>query len=196
MTLFRAQVFLWTLRALFWCSRCSAMHATNVERNSWRLPPDDTVQVADQRSKSAEVSLISDCTCSSNSETGMATTQPVTGHDPTAVPPVLYSYNALPWVLEPTFLSLTSPEGSPLKFRLSPVSSNVPVRTSSVRFRCQCLTNRNVTGVRRRILWNKRKIRNTTTIFPLGKSQKWKRRQTLLWWRDFVTSQVVIYRRN
>ncbi|PSN56674.1 hypothetical protein C0J52_00051 [Blattella germanica] len=30
------------------------MHATTVERNSWRLPPDDTVQVADQRSKSAE----------------------------------------------------------------------------------------------------------------------------------------------
>jgi hypothetical protein len=40
------------------------MHATNVERNSWRLPPDDTVQVADQRSKSAEVRLdiiIRDC---------------------------------------------------------------------------------------------------------------------------------------
>jgi hypothetical protein len=35
------------------------MHATTVERNSWRLPPDDTVQVADQRSKSAEVRLIS-----------------------------------------------------------------------------------------------------------------------------------------
>jgi len=75
------------------------MHATNVERNSWRLPPDDTVQVADQRSKSAEVSLISDCTCSSNSdtvETGLPTPQPVARHDPTAVPPALLSYNALP----------------------------------------------------------------------------------------------------
>ncbi|XP_063236972.1 inactive dipeptidyl peptidase 10 [Bacillus rossius redtenbacheri] len=31
------------------------MHTNvNIERNSWRLPPDDTVQVADQRSKSAE----------------------------------------------------------------------------------------------------------------------------------------------
>jgi hypothetical protein len=38
-------------------SRWRAMHATTVERNSWRLPPDDTVQVADQRSKSAEVRL-------------------------------------------------------------------------------------------------------------------------------------------
>jgi hypothetical protein len=55
-----------TQGALFLCSRCSAMHATNVERNSWRLPPDDTVQVADQRSKSAEVRPISSCTCSSN----------------------------------------------------------------------------------------------------------------------------------
>jgi len=75
------------------------MHATNVERNSWRLPPDDTVQVADQRSKSAEVSFISGCTCSSKSDTvktGLPIPQPVTGHDPTAVPPVLYSYSALP----------------------------------------------------------------------------------------------------
>jgi len=75
------------------------MHATNVERNSWRLPPDDTVQVADQRSKSAEVGLISGCTYISNSvtvNTGLATPQPVTGHYPTAVPPVFYSYNALP----------------------------------------------------------------------------------------------------
>ena len=131
MALLRAQVFLWTQRALLLCSRCSAMHATNVERNSWRLPPDDTVQVADQRSKSAEVSLISGCTCISNSvtvKTGLATPQPVTGHDSTAVPPVLYSYNALSWVLDPTFLSLTSPEGSPLKFRLCPVIPNVTIR--------------------------------------------------------------------
>jgi hypothetical protein len=132
MALFRAQVFLLTLRALFLCSRCSAMHATNVERNSWRLPPDDTVQVADQRSKSAEVSLIRGCTCSRNSdtvETGLPTPQPVTGHDPTAVPPVLCSYNALPWVLDPPFLSLTSPEGPPpLKSHLCPDSSNVPIR--------------------------------------------------------------------
>lgn len=43
------------------------MHATTVERNSWRLPPDDTVQVADQRSKSAEVRLISRSNNSSSS---------------------------------------------------------------------------------------------------------------------------------
>ena len=100
--LFRALVFLCTQHALFLCSRCSAMHATNVERNSWRLPPDDTVQVADQRSKSAEVSLISPCTCSSNSDTaktGLQTQQPVSGHDPT-VPPVPYSYNS---PLDPSF---------------------------------------------------------------------------------------------
>jgi hypothetical protein len=131
MALFMVQVFLWILRALFVCSRCSAMHATNVERNSWRLPPDDTVQVADQRSKSAEVSLISGYTCSSNSDTvktGLPTPHSVTGQDPTAVPSVLYSFDAIPWVLDPPFLSLTSPEGSPLKFRLCPVSSNVPIR--------------------------------------------------------------------
>lgn len=29
--------------------------SVNVERNSWRLPPDETVQVADPRSKSAQV---------------------------------------------------------------------------------------------------------------------------------------------
>lgn len=93
------------------------MHATNVERNSWRLPPDDTVQVADQRSKSAEVGLISGCTCISYSvtvKTGLATPQPVTGHYPTAVPPVPYSYNALPRVLDPPILSLNSLEDSPL----------------------------------------------------------------------------------
>jgi hypothetical protein len=104
--LFMAQVFLWTRRALCLCSRCSAMHATNVERNSGRLPPDDTVQVADQRSKSAEVSLTSGCTPSSISDTvktGLLTPQSVTGHDPTAVPPVPYSNNALPWVLDPLF---------------------------------------------------------------------------------------------
>lgn len=34
----------------------AAMNASvNVERNSWRLPPDETVQVADPRSKSAQV---------------------------------------------------------------------------------------------------------------------------------------------
>lgn len=29
--------------------------SVNIERNSWRLPPDETVQVADPRSKSAQV---------------------------------------------------------------------------------------------------------------------------------------------
>lgn len=29
--------------------------SVNVERNSWRLPPDETVQVGDPRSKSAQV---------------------------------------------------------------------------------------------------------------------------------------------
>lgn len=34
----------------------SAMNASvNIERNSWRLPPDETVQVGDPRSKSAQV---------------------------------------------------------------------------------------------------------------------------------------------
>lgn len=34
----------------------AAMNASvNIERNSWRLPPDETVQVADPRSKSAQV---------------------------------------------------------------------------------------------------------------------------------------------
>jgi hypothetical protein len=108
------------------------MHATNVERNSWRLPPDDTVQVADQRSKSAEVSLISDCTLSSNSDTvktGLPTPQPLTGHDPTAVPHVLYSYNALHWVLDPPLLNFTSPEGSPLKFLMCPLFPNAPIHS-------------------------------------------------------------------
>jgi hypothetical protein len=45
------------------------MHATTVERNSWRLPPDDTVQVADQRSKSAEVRFISRSSSNSSSST-------------------------------------------------------------------------------------------------------------------------------
>ncbi|KYN43952.1 hypothetical protein ALC56_01490 [Trachymyrmex septentrionalis] len=31
--------------------------SVNVERNSWRLPPDETVQVADPRSKSAQTAL-------------------------------------------------------------------------------------------------------------------------------------------
>lgn len=29
--------------------------SVNIERNSWRLPPDETVQVADPRSKSTQV---------------------------------------------------------------------------------------------------------------------------------------------
>lgn len=38
------------------CMFCrSAMHAA-IERNSWRLPPEDIVQVADPRSKKAQVS--------------------------------------------------------------------------------------------------------------------------------------------
>ncbi|EGI64634.1 hypothetical protein G5I_06823 [Acromyrmex echinatior] len=31
--------------------------SVNIERNSWRLPPDETVQVADPRSKSAQTAL-------------------------------------------------------------------------------------------------------------------------------------------
>ncbi|KAL2745097.1 inactive dipeptidyl peptidase 10 isoform X1 [Vespula maculifrons] len=31
--------------------------SVNIERNSWRLPPDETVQVADPRSKSAQLEL-------------------------------------------------------------------------------------------------------------------------------------------
>ncbi|XP_023716434.1 inactive dipeptidyl peptidase 10 [Cryptotermes secundus] len=42
------------------------MHATTVERNSWRLPPDDTVQVADQRSKSAEDLVLAGANDSNN----------------------------------------------------------------------------------------------------------------------------------
>lgn len=61
-------------------------------------------------------------------KTGLPTPQPVTGHDPTAVLPVLYSYNPLPCVLDSSFLSLTSPDGSPLKFRMCPFSPNVPIR--------------------------------------------------------------------
>ena len=34
--------------------------SVNVERNSWRLPPDETVQVADPRSKSAQVKEVID----------------------------------------------------------------------------------------------------------------------------------------
>ena len=151
MALFRAHVFLCTRRALFLCSRCSAMHATNVERNSWRLPPDDTVQVADQRSKSAEVSLISGCTCSNNSDS-VETLHSVTGHDPRAVPLFLYYYNALSWVLDPPFPSLTSPGGSPLKFRMCPVSPTYRYVTLSRCCRRHYLTRRKVAGVRRRIL--------------------------------------------
>lgn len=41
--------------------------SVNIERNSWRLPPDETVQVADPRSKSAQVKEVNRSTGSHSS---------------------------------------------------------------------------------------------------------------------------------
>lgn len=41
--------------------------SVNIERNSWRLPPDETVQVADPRSKSAQVKEVNRSANSSSS---------------------------------------------------------------------------------------------------------------------------------